>query len=83
MHYRNDAFTKNGADTLASIDEPTLQFGQRVKFSVGDIKGINTLYNCKAELRNPHYGGLFKDYITRKDMRQAKNLLNRKKNIYI
>lgn len=60
MHYRNDAFTKNGDDTLIAQDEPSLKFGQRIKFSEGDIKEINLLYKCPQ--KDGEYNGLFKSY---------------------
>lgn len=72
MHYRNDAFTKNGKDTLIAKDEPDLTFGQRIKFSVGDIKEINELYKCKKYLINPNYHGLYKDYSGQKDTKAKK-----------
>lgn len=62
MHYRNDAFTKNGKDTLVARNEEGLHFGQRIKFSVGDVEGINHFYNCKERISKPNYKGLFKDY---------------------
>lgn len=58
MHYRNDAFTKNGKDTLSALSDEDLKFGQRIKWSVGDVKQINRLYNCKVP---PKYDNLFKD----------------------
>ena len=60
MHYRNDAFTKNGFDTIVAKNEPNLKFGQRIKFSVGDVQEINRLYNC--HMKGNTYKGLFKDY---------------------
>ena len=62
MHYRNDAFTNNGKDTLVAKDEKGLHFGQRIKFSIGDVEGINHLYECKERIAKPNYKGLFKDY---------------------
>lgn len=59
--YRNDAFTNNGEDTLEALANPQLEFGQRIKFSVGDVKEINRLYNCKKEQKDPNYKGLFKE----------------------
>lgn len=73
MHYRNDAFTKNGFDTLVSKNDPNLQFGQRIKFSVGDVKGINKLYNCSKQLNDPDYIGLFKDYTADEKDKQSTN----------
>lgn len=77
MHYRNDAFTKNGKDTLIAKDEESLHFGQRIKFSVGDIQGINRFYDCKEKLERPNIKGLFKDYSGSKDakMQEVKRRL--------
>jgi len=60
MLYRNDAFSKNGKDTITSVDEPKLKFGQRKEFSAGDVEEINTLYKCTDYLKNPNYHGLIK-----------------------
>jgi len=62
--YRNDAFTKNGQDTIASLEQPELKFGQRTKFSVGDVKEINHLYKCQKQLDKPNFHGLYKEYHT-------------------
>ena len=70
MHYRNDAFTKNGKDTLIAKGDQSLNFGQRIKFSVGDVRGINRFYQCKEYLHKPNYNGLFKDYSGVKDAHQ-------------
>jgi len=69
MHYRNDAFTKNGKDTLVAKGEEDLKFGQRMKFSIGDVKGINNFYNCVKYQDQPNYTNLFKDYSGQKDQR--------------
>ena len=71
MHYRNDAFTKNGKDTLVAKGEKGLHFGQRIKFSIGDVNGINHLYGCKDRLSKPNYKGLFKDYSGKKNKKTA------------
>jgi len=67
MHYRNDAFSKNGFDTLVARDESNLKFGQRIKFSVGDVEGINNAYTCSKEISAPNYTGLYKDYSGKAD----------------
>ena len=46
MHYRNNAFSKNGKPTLIARGNPSLKFGQRKFFSQGDVHQINTLYQC-------------------------------------
>lgn len=61
MLYSNYAFSKNDKPTLEAIKDPTMKFGQRVQFSVGDIRQINTLYKCKKQLRSPDYNGLIKN----------------------
>ncbi|XP_066926859.1 zinc metalloproteinase nas-4-like [Clytia hemisphaerica] len=82
MHYRNDAFTMNGKDTLIAKGDESLKFGQRIKFSVGDVRGINRFYQCHAYLDTPNYNGLFKDYSGVKDEHKEKekrleNVLNK------
>lgn len=52
MHYRADAFSKNGKDTIVVInrhvyaDQGSPTVGQRDHLSFGDIAVINRLYNC-------------------------------------
>lgn len=62
MLYRNNAFTKNGKTTINAVGDQDLIFGQRHRFSIGDIKQINRLYNCEYHLKNPFYAGLFGEY---------------------
>lgn len=47
MHYKKKSFSKNGKDTIETID-PSLnnRIGQRAKLSPGDIKRINNMYKC-------------------------------------
>jgi len=66
MHYRNNAFSKNGAATLVARNDPSLQFGQRVMFSIGDIEQINRLYKCLKSKRHdqpPAKVRLFQDAV--------------------
>ena len=52
MHYRADAFSKNGKDTIevknqhVYNDQGEPRIGQREHLSDGDITTINKLYNC-------------------------------------
>ena len=76
--YRNDAFTKNGGDTLTALEEPDLEFGQRVKFSVGDVKEINNLYHCTQYTKDPNYRGLFREYhVKRKKDLSRKRIIDK------
>lgn len=55
MHYGSHAFSKNGKRTIKAIKHPSVQFGQRKRFSETDIQQLNALYDCKSEyiqLRN-------------------------------
>jgi len=61
MLYRNQAFSKNGKDTIVPLDDATLRFGQRVEFSREDVRKINKLYKCEKYLKNPNYDGLIKE----------------------
>ncbi|KAJ7388507.1 hypothetical protein OS493_037127 [Desmophyllum pertusum] len=49
LHYNNYAFSKNGKDTIQSLDDPERRFGQRDGFSKHDIRQINELYDCKVD----------------------------------
>ena len=63
MHYRSDAFTKNGRDTIVPrYPEPSnnFQFGQRVKFSEGDVTQIVRFYSC--HVTKDAFSDLFQDY---------------------
>lgn len=62
MMYENKAFSKNGKATIEAIGNDQLRFGQRTKFSVGDINEINRLYNCKSYINHPQYDGLIESY---------------------
>ena len=52
MHYRSNAFTKNGKDTIVVKDTVTFEkegspsMGQRDHLSAGDVATINRLYKC-------------------------------------
>lgn len=53
LHYNNKAFSKNGQDTIQSLRNPNLRFGNAKNLSPGDIKRIRKLYKCdrrKAKL---------------------------------
>lgn len=49
MHYHNKAFSKNGEDTIESLEDPSRRFGQRVGFSKTDIRQVNKLYPCHKD----------------------------------
>lgn len=47
LHYSKNAYSKNGKNTIETIDESSLlRIGQRVALSDGDIKRINRMYKC-------------------------------------
>ncbi|XP_065682607.1 zinc metalloproteinase nas-4 isoform X1 [Hydra vulgaris] len=54
MHYSNDAFSKNGKDTLVAKVDQGLKFGQRTQLSHLDVQQINRLYPCPHPKVN-HY----------------------------
>lgn len=55
MHYRNNAFTNNGEDTLVAKDQPRMRFGQRDNWSKGDVRTINEVY-CLSQDMPIDYG---------------------------
>lgn len=50
MHYSNYAFSDDGEETLISINDPDLKFGQRVQLTKLDVKQINKLYPCDKKI---------------------------------
>ena len=75
MHYRNDAFTNNGKDTLVVKGEKDLKFGQRIKFSVGDVQNINREYGCDTP--KDAYVGLYKIYSGKLAEKRKKDMQNK------
>lgn len=53
MHYDNQAFSKNGDNTLQSISDPNRPLGNMDDFSDIDIKQLLKDYPCKAWERKP------------------------------
>ena len=52
MHYSKKAFSKNLKNTIVTKDKRFKNvIGQRSKLSFGDVKRINTMYNC-TDLNN-------------------------------
>ena len=51
MHYSNKEFSKNGADTIQSISDPTMPLGNINSLSAVDVLQINLLYNCPEALK--------------------------------
>lgn len=50
MHYSTIAFTKNGGQTIIPKDENFIgEIGHKTELSEGDIRRINTKYNCNVE----------------------------------
>lgn len=50
MHYPNHAFAiDRSLPTIVSKKDPNLVFGQRVRFSEGDVQQINRLYKCPID----------------------------------
>lgn len=79
MMYPNKAFSKNGNDTIDAIGDRELRFGQRERFSIGDVREINELYNCERYLKRPFYAGLYGNY--EGNERRKAVLLERKKQV--
>ncbi|XP_063341037.1 high choriolytic enzyme 1-like [Pelmatolapia mariae] len=46
MHYRRDAFSKNGQPTIVAKSNPNLNFGNAFQMSANDIARVNRLYGC-------------------------------------
>uniref|UniRef100_A0A1I8PTF4 Metalloendopeptidase n=1 Tax=Stomoxys calcitrans TaxID=35570 RepID=A0A1I8PTF4_STOCA len=48
MHYKSTSFSKNGKPTLVAVktSPEVSKMGQRIGFSPGDIKKINSMYKC-------------------------------------
>lgn len=55
-HYHNTEFTKNGRDTLQSIDQPKQKLGNDYGMSKIDIKKIWQYYKCYKKRTKPHKG---------------------------
>ncbi|XP_073253971.1 hatching enzyme 1.2-like [Porites lutea] len=53
MHYDNQAFSKNGENTLQAISDPDRHLGNKDDFSAIDIKQLLKHYPCKAWDRKP------------------------------
>lgn len=53
MHYDNQAFSKNGENTLQAISDPDRRLGNMDDFSAIDIKQLLKHYPCKAWDRKP------------------------------
>ena len=57
MHYDNQAFSKNGDNTLQSISDPNRPLGNMDDFSVIDIKQLLRYYPCKPWDKKPPSNG--------------------------
>lgn len=57
MHYDNQAFSKNGENTLQAISDPDRHLGNMDDFSAIDIKQLLKHYPCKAWDRKPGDNG--------------------------
>ena len=57
MHYDNQAFSKNGENTLQSISDPNRPLGNMDDFSVIDIKQLLKYYPCKPWDKKPPING--------------------------
>ena len=53
MHYDNQAFSKNGENTLQAISDRDRHLGNMDDFSAIDIKQLLKHYPCKAWDRKP------------------------------
>ena len=46
MHYHRKEFSKNGKDTIESLQDPTMELGSLNSLSAVDIMQVNKLYRC-------------------------------------
>jgi len=53
MHYDNQAFSRNGDNTLQSISDPNRPLGNMDDFSAIDIKQLLKDYPCKPWEKAP------------------------------
>ena len=51
MHYSNKEFSKNGADTIQALSDPSMPLGNVNSLSAVDVLQINLLYNCPEALK--------------------------------
>ena len=51
MHYSNKEFSRNGADTIQAISDPSMPLGNVNSLSAIDVLQINLLYNCPEALK--------------------------------
>lgn len=49
MHYRSQAFSKNGKITIAAIGDRDKQLGRLDGMSVKDVIRLNKLYKCEGK----------------------------------
>ena len=73
MHYPNHAFAiDRDQATIISKSDPTLSFGQRTMFSVGDVKAVNRRYSCPPDKYSSDLVQTLSDaeVIQRRDMRE-------------
>ncbi|XP_065058172.1 zinc metalloproteinase nas-4-like [Rhopilema esculentum] len=74
MHYPNHAFAKDRSEpTLVSLKDPSLVFGQRDMFTVGDVATINKMYKCPKNDFNSELPDVLSDEEVekRRDMRET------------
>ena len=73
MHYPNHAFAidRDQATIIANKD-PSLTFGQRTMFSVGDVKAVNRRYSCPPDRYSSELVQTLSDaeVIQRRDLRE-------------
>ena len=53
MHYYNREFTKNGQDTMQSLERPHQRLGNTRGMSKMDVKKISQFYKCYKKKRRP------------------------------
>lgn len=51
MHYRRNAFSKNGLPTIEAKSNPNRNFGNARQMSANDIERVNKLYRCSTPSR--------------------------------
>lgn len=78
MHYPNHAFAIDREQaTIIAKSDPTLTFGQRTMFSVGDIKAVNRRYGCAPDKHSSDLVQTLSDpeVIQRRDLREEMEYL--------
>jgi len=74
MHYPNRAFgIDRSVPTIESKLDPSLKFGQRISFSVGDVKTINRAYKCARDKKSDELVQTLSDVEVKEDLIAKEN----------